>query len=49
MFNFGNADENQKKAISTTDGPVFIIAGPGPGKTYTLVQRFTEIYSPCGR
>ena len=35
MFNFGNARE----AISTSDGPVLITAGPGTGKTYTLVQR----------
>ena len=39
MFNFGNANEEQKKAISTTEGPLLIIAGPGTGKTYTLVQR----------
>lgn len=39
MFNFGNANESQRLAISTTDGPVLITAGPGTGKTYTLVQR----------
>lgn len=39
MFDFGNANEGQKAAISTTDGPVLITAGPGTGKTYTLVQR----------
>lgn len=39
MFNFGNANASQKKAISTTAGPVLITAGPGTGKTYTLVQR----------
>ena len=39
MFNFGNANEKQRLAISTSDGPVLIIAGPGTGKTYTLVQR----------
>ncbi len=39
MFNFGNANEKQKEAISTSDGPVLITAGPGTGKTYTLVQR----------
>ena len=38
-FDFGNANEGQKLAISTSDGPVFITAGPGTGKTYTLVQR----------
>lgn len=39
MFDFGNANASQKKAISTTVGPVLITAGPGTGKTYTLVQR----------
>ena len=39
MFDFGNANEGQRLAISTTDGPVLITAGPGTGKTYTLVQR----------
>ena len=38
-FKFGDANESQREAISTVDGPVLIIAGPGTGKTYTLVQR----------
>ena len=39
MFDFGNANDGQKDAISAADGPVLITAGPGTGKTYTLVQR----------
>lgn len=39
MFNYGNANEGQRKAITAADGPVLITAGPGTGKTYTLVQR----------
>ena len=39
MFDFGTANADQKKAIQTTDGPLLIIAGPGTGKTFTLVQR----------
>ena len=39
MFEFGNANENQREAIQTTEGPVLIIAGPGTGKTFTLVKR----------
>lgn len=38
-FSFGNANINQKEAIVTTEGPVLIIAGPGTGKTFTLVKR----------
>ena len=39
MFDFENANESQRRAIETTDGPVLITAGPGTGKTFTLVQR----------
>lgn len=38
-FDFGNANDAQKVAIQTTEGPLLIIAGPGTGKTYTLVKR----------
>ena len=47
MFDFGNANENQRKAISTADGPVLITAGPGTGKTYTLVQRAIYLIEEC--
>ncbi|HCI55817.1 MAG TPA: ATP-dependent helicase [Bacteroidales bacterium] len=33
------ADEEKQKAVFETDGPTLIIAGPGTGKTYTLVLR----------
>ncbi|SDJ00602.1 ATP-dependent helicase [Alteribacillus bidgolensis] len=32
-------NKNQKRAVKTTDGPLLIIAGPGSGKTFTLVER----------
>lgn len=35
----GAANPQQLQAIEATDGPVLIIAGPGSGKTYTLVER----------
>jgi DNA helicase-2/ATP-dependent DNA helicase PcrA len=38
-FDYANANERQKMAITATDGPVLITAGPGTGKTFTLVQR----------
>lgn len=38
-FDFGNANEEQRRAITTTEGPVLITAGPGTGKTFTLVKR----------
>lgn len=39
MFNFGHANDGQRQAIQTTEGPLLITAGPGTGKTFTLVQR----------
>lgn len=48
MFDFGNANEAQREAISTPDGPVLITAGPGTGKTYTLVQRTIYLIEECG-
>lgn len=46
-FDFGNANDQQKEAIQTTEGPLLIIAGPGTGKTFTLVKRICckEYYS----
>ena len=48
MFDFGNANEAQRAAISTVEGPVLITAGPGTGKTYTLVQRAIYLIEECG-
>ena len=43
MFDFGIANEEQKQAIQTVDGSVLIIAGPGTGKTFTLVKRISYL------
>ncbi len=48
MFDFGNANEGQRKAIAAAAGPVLITAGPGTGKTYTLVQRAIYLIEECG-
>ena len=37
------ANERQTQAINTTEGPVLIIAGPGSGKTFTLVERIVYL------
>lgn len=37
VFDFGNANENQKLAISSVEGPVLITAGPGTGKTFAII------------
>lgn len=39
VFDFGEANEKQKLAILNTEGPLVIIAGPGTGKTFTLIKR----------
>ena len=38
-----NANEDQLKAIQTTEGALLIIAGPGSGKTFTLVERIVYL------
>ncbi len=43
MFDFSHVNSDQKKAVITTDGPVLIIAGPGTGKTFTLVKRIAYL------
>ena len=40
---FKNANEAQLEAILTTNGPLLIIAGPGTGKTFTLINRALNI------
>ena len=38
----------QQEAIRTTEGPLLIIAGPGSGKTFTLVERIYYLISKKG-
>ncbi len=40
-----NVDEEKREAIQTTEGPLLIIAGPGSGKTKTLVERVVHLVS----
>ncbi len=32
-------NEKQKLAIETLDGPIMVLAGPGTGKTFTIIER----------
>lgn len=41
-------NKNQQKAIDTIDGPVLISAGPGTGKTATLVKRYANMVNNHG-
>ena len=38
-----NLNKKQFEAVETVNGPVVIIAGPGTGKTKTLVERTVNI------
>jgi DNA helicase-2/ATP-dependent DNA helicase PcrA len=42
------ANAQQIEAILATDGPVLIIAGPGSGKTFTLVERIVYLITNKG-
>jgi len=42
------ANQQQLEAILATDGPVLIIAGPGSGKTFTLVERIVYLITHKG-
>ena len=47
-FDFGQVNDAQKEAILTTEGPVLMIAGPGTGKTFTLVKRLAYLVMEKG-
>ena len=36
-------NEKQLEAVNTTEGPVVVVAGPGTGKTKTLIERVVNI------
>lgn len=48
MFDYGNSNEAQREAINSTNGLVLITAGPGTGKTFTLVKRAVYLIQECG-
>lgn len=47
-FDFGQVNDAQKEAVLSTEGPVLMIAGPGTGKTYTLVKRISYLVKAKG-
>ncbi len=47
-FISATANPQQREAITSTDGPLLIIAGPGSGKTFTLVERVVYLITEKG-
>ncbi len=41
-------DPDQQAAVEAPEGPLLIVAGPGTGKTRTLVHRLAHLISECG-
>ncbi len=41
-------DDDQRAAASVVDGPLLIVAGPGSGKTRTLMHRIVHLVTECG-
>lgn len=39
LSRYSNLNENQKSVVGSTDGPLLVIAGPGSGKTFSIVLR----------
>ena len=47
-FDLTKINKEKRPAVTTTEGPLLVIAGPGTGKTYTLVNRILYLIMDKG-
>ncbi|MEK7548562.1 MAG: UvrD-helicase domain-containing protein, partial [Patescibacteria group bacterium] len=40
---FQKLNSNQRQAVTTIEGPLMVVAGPGTGKTQMVAMRIAEI------